>query len=130
MKASYKVLGLLVALTTTALQARADEEPPTVRKPFYAFFRVASPSDFRVFINKNSPENLYVTLKNGQGETLYTAQVGKHEPGKALNFNMRALPDGTYTVVIRGKSETVTKSFVMATPLPTPAPERTLAFKQ
>lgn len=30
MKTSLNALALLVALTTTTLQARADEEPPTV----------------------------------------------------------------------------------------------------
>lgn len=130
MKATYKVLGLLVALTATALQARADEEPPTVRKPFYAFFRAASPADFRVFINKNAPEALHVTLRNQSGEIVFATQVGKREPGAALNLNMRQQPDGVYTLVIRGKKETVTKTFVLATPAPMPAPERTLAFKQ
>lgn len=130
MQVSLKLLALLVALTTTALQARADEEPPTVRKPFYAFFRVTSPSDFRVFINKNSPETLCVELKNAQGEMLYTTHVGKREPGKALTFNLRSQPDGVYILHVRGKNETVTKTFVLSTPAPMPAPERTLALRQ
>lgn len=130
MKTSLKFLALLVALTAAAPQARADEEPPTVRKPFYAFFRTASPSNFRVYINKNSPETLHVTLRNKAGESLYAIEVGKREPGKALSFDMRNLPDGAYTVEVRGKSEKVTKTFVLTTPEPTPAPERTLALRQ
>ena len=125
MKTSYNVLALPVALTTTTLQARADE-PTTGCKPFYAHFRVGSQSDFQVFINKFAPEALTITLKNGKGETLHTSEVGKREPGKAVNFSMRQQPDGVYTVEIRSKRETVTKTFIVATP----SLERTLALKQ
>lgn len=126
MKTPLNVLALLVALTATTLQARADEEPPTVRKPFYAFFRAASPSEFRVFINKNSPEALNVTLFNQRGESVYETTVARHEPGKALALNMSLQPDGVYTLVVRGKTETVKKTFVLSTP----TVDRTLAFRQ
>lgn len=126
MNASLKVLALLVALTTTVLQARADEEPPTVRKPFYAFCRPYGSSQFQVFINKNAPEPLNVTLFNRRGEVLYETEVGRRESGKALALNMSLQPDGVYTLVVRGKTETVKKTFVLSTP----TTERMLAFRR
>ncbi len=125
MKTSLQVLALLTLLSASALTARADEEPPSVKKPFYVFYRTSSPTDFRVYINKSAHESLTVTLKNRNGDQLYSSWVGKNDPGKALSFNMAQQPDGTYTVEVKGKHETVTKTFVLSTP----ASDRFLAIK-
>jgi hypothetical protein len=126
MKASFQVLALLTLLSASALTARADEEPPTVKRPFYVFYPAASATHFRVFINKNTRETLSVRLKDANGNPLFLGWVGKHEPGKALSFDLADLPDGTYTVEVKGKQETVSKAFTLSSPKPTP--QRFLAF--
>ncbi len=109
---------VLTAATPVQSQARHTEPTATASAVPFDVSIVRAPAEMklRVFIQKHQSSSLSVSLRNSQGELLYSSTVGKKEPGRALSFNLSELPDGTYTLDVKGAGKHVTKTLNLDTP--------------
>lgn len=119
---THPFLSLFAAVVLTAAapapsQARHTEPTAAAAVPFdVSIVRVPAEMKLRVFIQKHQSATLSVSLRNSEGQLLYSSMLGKREPGRALSFNLSDLPDGAYTLDVKGAGKHVTKTLSLDTP--------------
>lgn len=113
MKTIIKSLVCALALSTTVAFAHPTDEKSKDNRPvptFEASTYVSADASLRVAIKKNSPERVYVTLRNAEGVVLFSETIGKKEMTYAAKFDVKDLTDGVYQLEITsGKSQIVKK---------------------
>ncbi|WP_428666949.1 DUF3244 domain-containing protein [Runella sp.] len=112
MKTIITSLVCALALSTTVAFAHPTDEKSKDNRPvptFEASTYVSADASLRVAIKKNSPERVYVTLRNAEGVVLFSETIGKKEMTYAAKFDVKDLTDGAYQLEITSGKEHVVK---------------------
>lgn len=112
---------LLVAFTLVSSAATFSTAKPIVRpaKQAAAYevgIYTAVDGKLRLALDKQKGGRVTVSMRNGQGNKLFTQYVGKGETKSRFCFDVNELPDGVYTVEISNGVQTTTHELTIATP--------------
>ncbi len=111
MKTFIKSIACALALTTTVAFAHPTEDKTSNNRAeatFESSTFVSADANLRVAIKKNAPQTVYLTLKNNEGQVLFTETIGKKEMTYAAKINVSDLTDGNYQLeIVSGKNRVV-----------------------
>ncbi len=112
MKTLVKTFVCAAALSVSSLSFANDKNTKESNKQpasFAASVYVAKDASIRVAVDKTSPTNVMIVLRNEKNEVVYSENMTKNELKSAYKLNVEALPDGEYTLEITSADKTVTK---------------------
>jgi hypothetical protein len=110
MKTIVKTIACALALSTSVAFATTDKTT-TDQKPvkFEVGAYVAKDETIRVAINKNTATRLKVSLKNANGQVLYSQIMGRNESNFATKLNIDDLGAGIYKLEVSDGTEKIVK---------------------
>jgi len=110
MKTFIKSIACALALTTSVAFAHPTEEKTTENsKPtFETSAFVSADANIRLAVKKFNAERVFVSLRDAQGNVLFSETIGKNKMGYAAKINVSDLTDGAYELeVFTGKTRVV-----------------------
>ncbi|CAA9262922.1 MAG: hypothetical protein AVDCRST_MAG56-2637 [uncultured Cytophagales bacterium] len=96
----HKVAGTSQAFSSGELQA--------------VMFPAANPMKVKVSFANPALERIVMSVRNESGEILHTSVVGRHK-SYVTQIDLTALPDGDYTLQLRGEDSRYVQSFRIQT---------------
>jgi hypothetical protein len=120
-------LAIVFGMATTSLQAQ-EANATVVETPHYIAKMITTPNstELKVMVGNIANEKLFLTMKDANGNALYTRKIAKNEPQAYIKLNMDQLPDGVYSVEMADKNGRSTKSFRKGTEVIVSRPIETL----
>lgn len=126
---TYLFASLLLSTFNLPNTAAATDPVPVVApsaKPFHlTVVRRKEPMLIQVLVSKPQPGDVWLTLKDPRGETLYRTSLPKKQLGHSLVLNLNQLADGAYTLEASGQGQVLSRTVNVQTP----KPERMLALR-
>jgi hypothetical protein len=121
------VAALLISASSLSF---ANSNPGTGDQAPFETSVIAFPSAMKIDVVVQNLEgaNLTIRLVDQKGITQATQRVGKHEKALRTRFDIRALTDGLYKVVVSDGANTRTQEVNITTNEPTPTTYRTVSI--
>ncbi|RYG22833.1 MAG: hypothetical protein EOO01_44810 [Chitinophagaceae bacterium] len=121
------VAALLVSASSLSF---ANSNPNTGDQAPFESSVIAFPSTMKIDVVVQNLEgaNLTIRLVDHLGNTQATQRLGKHEKALRTRFDISALTDGIYKVVVSDGANTRTQEINISTNVPTPTTYRTVSI--
>ena len=118
MKTFIKTVLCAAALSVSTLSfAKEKNSKDKESKPiatFNASVYIAKDASIRVAVEKNTPSNVVINLRDARNEVVYSDEINRRELKSVYKFDVEQLKDGDYTLEIVSNTKTVTKSLHIA----------------
>ena len=118
MKTFIKTVLCAAALSVSTLSfAKEKNSKDKESKPiatFNASVYIAKDASIRVAVEKNTPSNVVINLRDARNEVVYSDEISRKELKSVYKLDVEQLKDGDYTLEIVSNTKTVTKSLHIA----------------
>ena len=118
MKTFIKTVICAAALSVSTLSfAKEKNSKDKESKPiatFNASVYIAKDASIRVAVEKNTPSNVVINLRDARNEVVYSDEINRRELKSVYKFDVEQLKDGDYTLEIVSNTKTITKSLHLA----------------
>ncbi len=118
MKTIIKTFICAAALSVSTLSfAKEKNSKDKESKPiatFNASVYIAKDASIRVAVEKNTPSNVVINLRDSRNEVVYSDEISRKELKSVYKLDVEQLRDGDYTLEIVSNTKTITKSLHLA----------------
>ncbi len=129
MNTSVKSIAIALGLGIATTNVQAQESNATViDTPGYIAKMITAPNStqLKVLVGNLDGQKLFFTVKDANGNALYSRNIGKNEPQAYIKLKMDELPDGIYKIELADKNSANSKSFRKGTEVIVSRPSETL----
>ena len=119
MKTIIKTVLCAAALSVSTLsfakeKNSKDKESIKPTATFNASVYITKDASIRVAVEKNTPSNVVINLRDARNEVVYSDEINRKELKSVYKLDVEQLKDGDYTLEIISNTKTVTKSLHLA----------------
>lgn len=124
------IASLFIALCVSTASFAGNTANPTDENAPFETSVIAFPAHMKldVIVQNLEGANLTIRIVNEAGVTQATQWLNKHEKALRTRFDISALSDGIYKVIVTDGATTKTQEINISTNIPTPVTNRTISI--
>ncbi|MRS62396.1 hypothetical protein [Larkinella terrae] len=125
------IASLLIAFCASTASFAGTTTNPTDDKVPFETSVIAFPAHMKldVIVQNLEGANLTIRLVNEAGITQASQWLNKHEKAFRTRFDISALSDGVYKIIVTDGANTKTQEINISTNVPTPVTNRTISIE-